>query len=160
MDEYLKCFISLFQLVLPENVDSLTAELEELRIQTFSTLEGAQRFVDKLKLLYNDSVRLIRLLWNDKEKKTEFERIEMWKIVAGEVSMETYRILSESFKSIAKELEVFGCIVRPSKYNDTIMLLPGLHDVNPMNRFDLNVGLDDDFCGELRAIERGEHDEY
>lgn len=144
MEVETKCFISLSQLVLPENVYSLTAELDDLRIQTFSTVEGAQKFVDKLKLLYNDPVRLLRPFWNAKAGKTDFERIEMWKIVAGEVSMTAYHILSESFRPLSKDAEVLGAVVRPAKYGDTIMVLPGLHVVNAINRFDLNVGLDCD----------------
>jgi hypothetical protein len=66
MEVETKCFISLSQLVLPENVDSLTAERDDLRVQTFSTVEGAQKFIDKLKLLYNDPVRLLRPFWDAK----------------------------------------------------------------------------------------------
>lgn len=58
--------------------------------------------------------------------------------------MTAYHILSESFKPLSKDAEALGSIVRPSKYKDTIMLLPGLHVVNSVNRFDLNVGLDCD----------------
>jgi hypothetical protein len=58
--------------------------------------------------------------------------------------MTAYHILSESFRPLSKDAEVLEALVRPSKYGDTIMVLPGLHVVNSINRFDLNVGLDCD----------------
>ena len=53
-------YIRLTQFVFPESVDSLTAELDDLRVNTFSTVKGAQRLAEKLKELYDSSIRMYR----------------------------------------------------------------------------------------------------
>lgn len=137
-------YISLNEFVFPEDVDSLTAELAELRINTFSTVEGAQRLAEKLKELYDSSIRMWRPFWNTQTQKSDLEQIQVYKLVTGEISKTAYQAISAVFKPLAKYDEVIASTVMP-KYHDTIMVLPGLHIINPLNHFELKICIDTDF---------------
>ena len=137
-------YIELTQLVFPESVDSLTAELNDLRVSTFNTVEGAQRLVEKLKELYDSSIRMYRSFWNEQTQKPDIEQIQVYELVAGEISQSAYQVISAVFKPLAKYEEIIAAQVMP-KYHDTIMVLPGLHVINPLNRFELKICSDFDF---------------
>lgn len=137
-------YIRLDQFMFPEDVDSLTTELNDLRINTFHTVEGAQRLTEKLKELYNSSIRMWRSFWNERTQKPDIEQIQVYALVAGEISEAAYQAISTVFKHLAKYDEVIASQVMP-KYHDTIMVLPGLHIINPMNHFDLKICIDTDF---------------
>lgn len=137
-------YIRLNEFAFPEDVDSLTAELAELRINTFSTLEGAQRLAEKLKELYDSSIRMYRPFWNEQTQKSDLEQIQVYKLVTGEISNAAYQAISTVFKPLAKYDEVIASTVMP-KYHDTIMVLPGLNVINSLNHFELKVCIDTDF---------------
>ena len=137
-------YIRLTQFTFPESLNELTAELEDLRINTFSTVEGAQRLVEKLKELYDSSIRMYRPFWNKQTQKSDLEQIQVYKLVTGEISEAAYQAISTVFKPLAKYDEVIASTVMP-KYHDTIMVLPGLHIINPQNHFELKICIDTDF---------------
>lgn len=152
MDEYMsredvlekwksRYYIGLTQFAFPESLNSLTAELDDLRVNTFNTVEGAQRLVEKLKELYDSSIRMWRPFWNVQTQKSDLERIQVYKLVAGEISETAYRAISAVFKPLAKYDEVIASTVMP-KYHDTIMVLPGLDIINPLNHFELKICID------------------
>ena len=137
-------YIGLTQLVFPESVDSLTAELNDLCVNTFGTVEGAQCLAEKLKELYDSSIRMYRSFWNVHTQKPDLEQLQVYKLVAGEISETAYQVISSVFKPLAKYDEVIASQVVP-KYHDTIMVLPGLHVINPLNHFELKICVDADF---------------
>ena len=134
-------YIELTQFAFPEEVDSLTAELTELRVDTFSIVEGAQRLAEKLKELYDSSIRMYRPFWNAQTQKSDLEQIQVYELVVGEISETAYQAISTMFKPLAKYDEVIASTVMP-KYHDTIMVLPGLDVINPLNHFELKVCID------------------
>lgn len=134
-------YIRLDEFVFPEDVDPLTAELAELRVNTFSTVEGAQRLAEKLKELYDSSIRMWRPFWNTQTQKSDLEQIQVYKLVTGEISETAYQAISAVFKPLAKYDEVIASNVMP-KYHDKIMVLPGLDVINPLNHFELKVCID------------------
>lgn len=134
-------YIRLDEFAFPEDVDSLTAELAELRINTFSTVEGAQRLAEKLKELYDSSIRMYRPFWNAQTQKSDLEQIQVYELVAGEISETAYQAISAVFKPLAKYDEVIASTAMP-KYHDTIMVLPGLDIINPLNHFELKICID------------------
>ena len=144
MDWKNRYYIGLTQFVFPEDLNSLTAELDDLRVTTFSSVEGAQRLADKLKKLYDSSIRGHRLFWNAQTQKFDLEQIQVYKLVVGEISETAYQAISIVFEPFAKYKEVIASTIMP-KYHDTIMVLPGLHIINPLNRFDLQICTDFDF---------------
>ena len=137
-------YIRLDQYVFPEDVDSLTAKLTELCIDTFYTVEGAQRLAEKLKELYNSSIRMYRSFWNKQTQKPDIEQIQVYELVAREISQSAYQAILAVFKPLAKYEEIIAAQVMP-KYHDTIMVLPGLHVINPLNHFELKICIDTDF---------------
>jgi hypothetical protein len=137
-------YIRLSQFAFPESLDSLTVELNDLRINTFNTVEGAQRLVEKLKELHDSSIRMYRSFWNVQTQKSDMEQIQVYELVAGEISETAYQAISTVFEPLAKYKEIIASQVTP-KYHDTIMVLSGLHIINPMNHFDLKICIDTDF---------------
>lgn len=138
-----KYYIRFTQLTFPEEIDSLTTELDNLRVRTLSTVEGAQRLADKLKELYDSPIRMYRPFWNAQTGKSDLERIGVYELVAGEISENAYQAISAVFKPFAKYKEIIASTVMP-KYHDTIMVLPGLHIINQLNRFELKICIDSD----------------
>ena len=128
----------------PESVDSLTAELDDLRVNTFSTVKGAQRLAEKLKELYDSSIRMYRSFWNVHTQKSDLEQLPVYDLVAGEISETAYQTILAVFEPLSKYKEVMASQVIP-KYHDTIMVLPGLHVINPLNHFELKICIDTDF---------------
>lgn len=137
-------YIGLTQLVFPEDVDSLTIELNDLRADTFSTVEGAQRFAERLKELYDSPIRRLRSFWNSRTQKPDFEYIQVYELVCGEIPETAYRALFSVFNSLAKYDEIIASAIVP-KYADTMMILPGFHVINTLNHFELKMCVDADF---------------
>lgn len=144
MDRKNRYYISLTQFTFPEDIDSLTTELDGLRVRTFSSVEGAQCLADKLKELYDSPIRMYRPFWNAQTQKSDLEQIQVYRLAVGEISETAYQAISIVFEPFAKSKEVIASTVM-SKYHDTIMVLPGLHIINSLNRFDLKIYTDFDF---------------
>lgn len=134
-------YIGLTQFAFPESADSLTAELNDLRVNTFSTVEGAQRFAEKLKELYDSSIRMYCSFYNEHTQKPDLEQLPVYKLVVGEISETAYQAILAVFEPLSKYKEVIASQVMP-KYQDTIMVLPGLHVINPLNHFELKICID------------------
>lgn len=137
-------YIRLNQYVFPEDVDSLTAKLAELCIDTFHTVEGAQRLTEKLKELYDSPIRMYRSFWNEQTQKPDIEQIQVYTLVTGEISEAAYQAISAVFEPLAKYKEIIASTAM-SKYIETMMTLPGLHIINPLNHFELKICIDTDF---------------
>lgn len=137
-------YIRLSQFAFPESLDSLTVELNDLRINTFNTVEGAQHLAKKLKELYDSTIRMYRPFWNEQTHKLDLEQIPVCELVTGEISETAYQAISTVFEPLAKYKEIIASTVMP-KYCDTIMVLPGLHIINPWNHFELKICIDTDF---------------
>jgi len=136
-------YIRLDEFAFPEDVDSLTAELAELRINTFSTVEGAQRLAEKLKELYDSSIRMYRPFWNSQTQKSDLEKIQVYELVVGEISETAYQAISAVFEPLVKYKEIIASTVM-SKYSETMMTLPGLDVINTLNHFELKICIDSD----------------
>lgn len=143
MERKNRYYIGLTQFVFPEDIDSLTTELDDLRVNTFSTVEGAQHLSERLKKLYESPIRMYRPFWNAQTQKPDLEQIPVYKLVAGEISETAYQAISAVFEPLAKYDEIIASTIIP-KYCDTVMVLPGLHVINPLNRFELKICLDFD----------------
>ena len=137
-------YIRLNQFAFPESVDSLTAELNDLRINTFNTVEGAQHLAKKLKELYDSTIRMYRPFWNGQTQKPDLEQIQVYELVTGEISETAYQAISAMFGPLAKYKEIIASTAM-SKYVETMMTLPGLHIINPLNHFELKICIDTDF---------------
>lgn len=137
-------YIRLVEFAFPEDVDSLTTELAELRANTFNTVEGPQHLAEKLKELYDSSIRMWRPFWNEQTHKSDLERIPVYELVTGEISETAYQAISEVFEPLAKYKGIIASTAM-SKYIETMMTLPGLHVINKLNHFDLKICIDTDF---------------
>ena len=143
MEQKNRYYIELTQFAFPADIDSLTTELDDLRVNTFNTVEGAKHLSERLKELYESPIRMYRTFWNELNQKSDLEQIQVYELVAGEISEAAYQAISAVFKPLAKYDEVIASTVMP-KYHDTIMVLPGLDIINPLNHFELKICIDSD----------------
>ena len=79
-----------------------------------------------------------------RSQKPDFEYIQAYELVWGEIPETAYQALFSVFKPLAKYNEIIASAIVP-KYADTMMILPGLHVINLLNHFELKICVDTDF---------------